>query len=265
VSGVRAARLAWVALAWLASAAERPPSAEEQRNFIQSARRAALDYAASLPDFLCTETIRREQRRRPTARMVPYDTLKVRVTYFEGKEKHELISVNDREAEESYVALTGALGEGEFGAALHTIFDPASATEFEWVSWTSLSGRRAAVFDYRVSPEKARYSMYHRSADTPLVRASVGFHGAVTVDRESYGVLRLTDEIDHVPEDFPVRSFATVIDYGPVSIAGRQHLLPQRAETVMQSRTLETRNRTRFHGYRKYVVESKVTYADKEP
>ncbi len=248
-----------LAAVWLAAAAEPAPTPDQARLFLEAARQSALLYSKALPDFLCTQIIRREQKRAGQKRR-PLDTLAVRLTYVAGKEEHELVSIDGRPTDQSYLSLVGSVGEGEFGGTLHVLFDPDSAAEFRWHQWTRVRGRRAAVYAYEVAPGKARYSMYYRTADTSWSRAVVGFHGLVTIDRTTYGVLQLVHEIDHLPEGFPVQSSTTTVEYEPVKIAGRRYLLPARAATATRSRTLDSWNRSEFRGYRKYTAESRIIF-----
>src|ERR1035438_1484778 len=87
----RALGLGLALLAGAVWAADPPPSPQEQARFLAAARQNAMDYAKSLPDFLCTEKIERYSgyNRRPT----PTDTLTVELGYYQGKEQYSLTTI----------------------------------------------------------------------------------------------------------------------------------------------------------------------------
>ena len=255
--------LAWAAAIAVALAAEAPPSPEEAARLREGAREVALSYAKTLPDFECTEVVRREMARAHGPRRL-LDVLTIRLTYFGPRDHHELLQVNGQRADRQYTSLGGAIGEGEFGATLATIFKPEAGAEFDWRGWTTIQGRRAAVFGYQVDAAKARYAMLYQADGTGTLSAQVGFRGEVTIDRESFGVLRLTYEMRDVPRDFPIHSSSTRVEYGFAEIGGKRYLLPRRAETEMHTETTGTWNGAEFRGYRKFETDSKVTFGEEK-
>src|SRR6266436_4268136 len=68
-----------------------PPSIAEQKAILERVREYALNYSKSLPNFICTEVTRRYYDDTGQESWVNYDTLTTRLTYFEQKEKYELI------------------------------------------------------------------------------------------------------------------------------------------------------------------------------
>ena len=250
-------------LVWAARGADPPPSADEAALLVRGAREVAMSYARTLPDFECTQIVRREYRGPRIARRL-LDVLTIRLTYHAQQDHHELLLVDGHKTSATYDSLVGATGEGEFGATLSSIFRPVGGAEFQWRSWTTHHGRPAAAFHYTMSRERGRYGMVFQSEQTGMLTATVGFRGEVVIDRDTFGILRLTYEMTDVPDDFPIRASSTRVEYGFEDIGGRRFLLPVRAETDMATATTATWNIAEFRGYRKFETESKVSFGDEK-
>jgi len=224
---------------------------EEHARLIEAARRNALAFTHSLPDFFCSETLRRFESRPGAADWRARDTLEIELSYSQGEDDYELISVNDQPALQSYDATPGAITHGEFGAWLHTIFDPASAAGFRWERSEPIGARSTAVFSYRVSSAKSDYHLYYRDGG-PYHSAHVGYSGDVWIDQASQRVLRVWIQAEGIPEHFPVRQTSHLLGYDFASIAGREYLLPAYAETRVATVKEDFRNQMEFLHYRKF-------------
>ena len=192
------------------------------------ARESALNYTRSLPDFICTEVVRRYNDTR--SRLL--DTLTLKLSYFEQKEKYQLLAINGRATVLPYESVGGVITQGEFGSLLAEVFDRQSAAEFRWDHWTTLRQRPAQVYSFRVLgrpvplPDPGRRPRHARRDSGRTARLCVrgwrhqpdGSHFA---------------EADGIPRDFPVLKAATVLDYDFVEIGGRQFLLPLHADARM--------------------------------
>jgi hypothetical protein len=235
-----------------------PPSADVQRAIIAEARESSLNYAQMLPDFICLELVRRFENRRGTWDLK--DTLEVKLNYFGQKEKYELQTRNGRQVAGSMRDVGGTLSEGEFGSLLRSIFVPDSATRFRWDHWTTLRGRPAHVFQFRILPAQSQYRVDYRAGTGPMLSTVAGQHGFVYVDGETNRVVRIFSDADSMPRDFPVRSASTLLDYGFLKVGGREFLLPVRADVRIGSDLLLTRNLVEFQSYRKFASDATVTF-----
>jgi hypothetical protein len=238
------------------------PGLDEQRPVLAQAREAALEYARTLPDFICTQRVRRYDDTSGTWRLK--DTLEVKLTYFQQKEAYQLMTVNGRSTFRDYEDVGGAVSEGEFGSMLRSLFEPSSETNFRWERWALLRGRPAHVFSFRVLPEHSTYRIAYVSGlganrhDTPT-----GQHGLVFIDRESRRTVRIVADADSIPADFPVRAVTTVLDFASTPIGGQAWLLPLRAEVRMTTPGFQTRNLVEFRAYRKFAAETHITFDGK--
>jgi len=247
---------------WLACAAAawaQAPTPEQTTAAIEMSRKAALNYARSLPDFICTQVVHREIPGQVSWRR--FDTLTIQLSYFDQREDHKLLLVDGKPSEKSYADLSGAISVGEFALLQRQIFDPASQAVFTWQKWTKVGKRQAAIYLYRVDVSHSQYSLnFWTSAG--FTQAIVGYHGTVEVDRETGDVLSLTCIADAIPKTYPIKSSTTRVTYDLADVGGKQYLLPASSEVEMRVREVWARNRAEYHDYRKFSADSAVHFGD---
>jgi hypothetical protein len=228
---------------------------------VERTRVVAAEYTKHLPDFICTETIRRYIRFTLPKKWQSTDVLSVKLRYAGGTEDRELLQRNGHPAERPDEPFGGLDNMGEFGGMLESVFDRATQAEFRWESWKTVGGRQVGVFSYHVQKE---HSFYMLSFDPGgyMHRLVVAYHGTVEVDHETGGVLRLNYEAEDVPKDFPMQFASTTVDYGIVEVAGRKYLLPVRSEIETETDGLRSRNVTEFADYRRFSSDSTVRFGD---
>jgi hypothetical protein len=237
------------------------PSAEERSQILNQAGRIAMNYTRSLPDFLCTETVRRYVDTKGKDSWDPTDILTIRLAYSAGQaEDYKLIAVNGRKTFRTYEEVGGALTKGEFASILHHLFTASARTRFHWEHWTLLRKRPTYVFSYQIEPENSAYRMDIQNRDGRY-SATLGQHGLIYVDHDSGQVVRIVVRGDHFPPDFPVQRSSSVLDYDFIDVGGRQFLLPLRADVRMVIPTkMQTRNLVEFEDYRKFSTETTITF-----
>jgi len=245
--------------AWNAPAAEPKPSEEEQARLLEQIRGTALNYTRSLPDFICTQVVKRYVDRYGRDRWTPIDTLTVKLSYFDQKEDYQLLTIDNKPTSLDYMNSGGSTSRGEFGTILNVLFDPKSAGEFNWKNWTRLRKRRAAVYTYRVDRVHSSYVVSIQLDEANLAKTVAGFHGEFVADRDTNMLLHLTFEAE-LPASFPARQAVTSLDYDFAEVGGRQYLLPLQAEVEMRSTRLHTRNSVTFHDYRKFEADATITF-----
>jgi hypothetical protein len=250
-------------MVFLARAAVAPPTDTETSGTVERPRMVALAYTKRMPDFVCTQTIRRSYHLTLPKNWIDSDVLTVKLRYAGQTEDRQLLQRNGQPVAPGEPS-GGLENIGEFGGMLESVFDPSSQAEFHWESWKTIHERPAAVFSYRV--EKAR-SSYMLSFDPGgyMHRQVVGYHGTVEVDLETGGVLRLVYEADTIPKDFPMQFASTAVDYGFVEVASRQYLMPIRSEIETNTDGIRSRNISEFKDYRKFSTDSTITFGDTVP
>lgn len=254
------------------------PSVDEQKEFFHRVNVAAIHYAAGLPDFICTEVVRRYQMTpaRPVGSMprrggpatpavgtgvwFSKDVLTVKLTYFGNREKYDLTLVNGHKTRETYESTGGAISEGDFGSVLLEIFSPDSGTKFQWDHWTHLRKRLTRVYQYRTSRERSHYriGVGDRTSDRRIVVA--GRHGFIYADDITGMIMRITGDADSIPAGFPVTAQASMLDYDYADVGGKQFLLPLRVENIMKTAQINFKNVVEFRDYRKFTGESSISF-----
>jgi hypothetical protein len=233
------------------------PSAEEQSRVLDKAREVALQYTARLPNFLCTQTVRRYALEKKSTSWKLLDTLTLALGYSEKGEQYKLMAINDRPTGKSLNAWAGQVSE--FGSVLRLIFQPESATQFRWERWTNLRGRLVYVFSYRIDQAHSKYAMRFNTFRKHYSMTSA-MRGQVHVDRESHQVLRLSEEAEGIPANWPFLRTPAVMDYALADVGGQRYLLPQRVDLGVIGKDAQHRNVIEFTNYRKFSSEATITF-----
>jgi VWFA-related protein len=230
-------------------------------SILESARSNALDFTATLPDFMCDQVIDRTQGTPGASAWRSRDQLSVKLRYLNGKEEYRLISLNHRPTGQSYESVLGAKSRGEFGSWLSAIFDPETAAAFVEEGREKFHDRAAAIFSYRVAQGHSHYDLSYREGLMPRT-VTVGYHGRVFIDLESAKVMRVEIRASELPANFPLRESSIVIEYGFSKVGGHEFLLPSYAETRLVMGRVEYRNQIEFRNYGKFEAQASVCFED---
>jgi hypothetical protein len=236
------------------------PSAAEQVLIWNAAHDNALSYTASLPDFICSEVVRRytDPNERGDWRLV--DTLALKLTYFDRREEYKLMTVNNHSTGLSYEELRGAITENEFGSLLAAIFALKSRTNRSWDHWTLLRSRPTHVYTFAIAAANSDYQITSGTTRRDQQRVRVGQHGYVYIDAATKMVMRVKAVADDFPRDFPVQNVHLLLDYDFTDVGGSQYLLPLHSETLLFAPPVQHRNETDFLAYRKFSADATITY-----
>src|SRR5260370_18071921 len=138
----------------------------EQAGLLEKAREAAMRYSASLPDFICTEVVRRAEDPYGNGRWRPLDSLTVKLSYSDRKEDYKLMLINGKPTLLDFMYAGGALSTAEFGTRLDSVFDPRSRGDFRWKGWSTLRKRRVARLTYRIEREHSNFLLQYGTVPT---------------------------------------------------------------------------------------------------
>jgi hypothetical protein len=246
-------------LTWSAAAQDSRLSPEETK-IIEKARELALEYTANLPNFICTETIRRYQLPRRSQTWKLLDTIAVDVAFSDQGERYNLLTINGKPTRKSFKEIGGIQSDSEFGTTLQWIFQPESQTKFHWKRSEELRGRPTLVFSYRIERDHSKFEInsYKRYfiVSTP-VHMIAAFEGLVYVDRETNRVLKITAVPSGIPPNWQITAASEELDYGFAEISGQQFFLPLHAQlNVTLQDGSQTRNEMEFGDYRKFTSEA---------
>src|SRR5262245_40594043 len=177
-----------VASLTLSTAAQDSALSPEETQIIEKAREVALEYTANLPNFICTETIRRSQLPKRSQTWKFLDTIAVDVAFSDQGERYNLLTINGKPTRKSFKEIGGTKSDSEFGTILQWIFQPESQTKFQYERPMDIRGRPTFVFSYRIEQDRSKFEV-HWGTRFHMMAA---FGGLLYVDRETNRVLKIT-------------------------------------------------------------------------
>jgi hypothetical protein len=215
-----------------------------------------------LPNYTCTQTIERSRRNPKARKFEPLDTLRLEVALVEGKELFSWPGAGKFEERgiSELVGRGGAIGNGSFALHAKSIF-LSHAPTFTYVGETTLNGRRAIRYDYRVPQMLSGYQIRIGPNE-----AIVEYHGSFWVDADTLDLIRLVVRADNPPPSLNLTEASDTMEYQRAHIGGGDFLLPQSSELVMIDLLGNaSRNRTQFSACRQYAGESKLSFVESSP
>lgn len=227
---------------------ELAPDSAMQQKMIEAARAYVNGAIRSLPDFLAVRVTRsfenttadaRPKNGKPKAQMHFVREYRREIAYRDGHEVEEQAGAKRRSA------MPGLSTRGEFGGILKVVLDDAFSGRLAWDRWQrDDAGTQVAVFRYVIPQASSHYSVdfccYVESKQNPVsleFHVKPGYHGEIFVDPASGAIDRVTVEADLKPGD-PVITSGIAVQYGWVSIGGKQFICPIRGVGVTDVRNL---------------------------
>ena len=244
-----------------------PPSEDQQRRIIEEARRQATAYTAELPNYVCLQVTRRFFD--PTGLemdWLKHDEIKTRLSYYDGHENYETISINDVATNKGFSDLGGTTSTGEFGTILDSLFADETNAQFRWARHSLLRGHPVYVFHLEVPQRRSSWTLTSSNSPDPEGRRVIraGYTGLVYIGKESGRVLRILMEAQGIPSGFPMQEARSRLDFDFIDLSGESFLLPLKAQTFVRGGRLLTRNDLEFRLYRKFTAEATITFGEIE-
>ena len=235
-------------------------SDEEKQNlkslpFIEQARKVALAYVSSLPNFIVRQQVQRYGRPLVESWRLG-DYLELAVSYAVDRgEDIKLKLKNGRAANTTFEEVGGLTSTGQFAGQLSAIFSLESKTQFTEKGSTNFYGQPCLVFEYRVETRNSRQQIKIGNA-----QVITGYQGRLYIHQESRQILRMEQESIEIPYTFPILDATSSVDFGWVNIAGRDYLLPVNAQVSLTSREdrFTALNCISFNKYNKFATDVKL-------
>jgi hypothetical protein len=248
---------------------QEPPTAQEQQRVLRAVTEFAHDYQEHIPNFTCVRTTQHLWASAITKQWLPEAKTAYELSYYGHEEHYKLMAVDDipskkvpsRSKAEGWVEMSG-----NFGWILKQLFDQKVHPHFEWHGWESVRGRRAMVFSYRVVLAESQAVSTTCSSWLVFDRCrqmNYAFHGLLFVDAESQDILRIADFPDGLPASYIQGN--TSVDYGRVTVAGQEYLLPMADQIETFNGKTLFRNDSTYTDYKKFVSESTLKPETGEP
>lgn len=235
------------------------PLSAQDAAVLEKANELALQYTATLPNFICTETINRFMRRKPADPWKAQDKLTLSVAFSEKGEQYKLQAINDTPTTKAFQKVGGYKSRGEFGSLLRRIFQKESATRFKWERLETLNGNPVQVYSYRIDKDHSKYSVTMSSL-LKTYQDVFAMQGFIYIDQRSYQVMRFTAEAVGIPADWPISATSSIVEYAFADIGGQQFLMPVTVEGNVVMKDKQTRNLIQFSDYRKFSSEATIDF-----
>jgi hypothetical protein len=235
-----------------------PAACQPVPGLIDRARAIAINYSQGLPDFVCTEVVRRYVGGQKNWRLL--DTLVLKLDYTGHRENYTLVSVDGQRDIREYKDVHGTISTGEFGTLLGRVFSAEGQAAFTWRRRVRHRESDVEVYSYVLAAANARHELAYRDRPGEPSVVSVGDHGDVYIDPQSGNVVRIESEADGIPRNFPIRYSHTVLEYDTASIGGVPYLLPASAQVEVRTRRERSRNDVEFIQYRKFGADTTITF-----
>ena len=227
-----------------------PPDLSEQHKGLADATHFAINHEANLPNFVCTETTRSFEDV-DNSGWRPINLIVERLTHFEDREVYRVMTLNGQSATIPDNQLRPASSSGGFSPVMKAIFRSQAETEFRWLNWVSLRGKRMHVFAYRIPAFK---SSYHVEVADQSIDLVTGYHGLIFIESERHLVHRITLHADEIPSSFPIQDISLSIDYDYTRIGDADYLMPLQFELRSRHGVDLVRSDVDYTDYRKFSV-----------
>lgn len=221
-----------------------PPLDEEQKKLIADLKVRALQYTKELPEFTCTEVIRKNEDSTGTShhwKLV--DTVHEEITYRGGKEEVKEVSNNGKEVS-GRGHVNGLVTTADFAQAIQWVFDPKYEATFQWAKWDSLRGHRVHEIAYVVKPEKSELVVGKK-------QVKVGLLGVLDVDADTGTLLRIMTVATGLTKNSGVLAHSMEYNFDYAKIGDHYFLVPLKADIQSREGKVMSWNEFDFHDYRK--------------
>jgi len=232
----------------------------EQAMVLAAIKEYALNYTRSLPNYSCTQVIRRESTStfgKPPVTIPQTDLIEEELSVVDHKEVRKVTKINGKPASNADpYQLRGPSSGGEFGNLLDTLFDPETKTDFRWDRFATLNGRRMYVFAFRVDQPRGL------RIEEPKRAIRVAYRGSLYADYQTKAVMRIQLDCINFPVTSAYQAVELTLDYKPTQVAGKEFTLPSHYRMHARTTLGETTNDIDYKSYRRFASEATITFDD---
>lgn len=240
--------------------AQEPPSAEAQQRVLRTVTSFAQGYLDRIPNFTCIRTTKHMVAPAATHRWHEEATVAYELSYYGRDERYRLLTADGvpvKKVPRSSTAEGWLEMNGNFGWILKELFAPGVHPHFQWDGWQMVQGKRGMVFSYRIALAESHATQSicaGRLFFTSCKDKNYGFHGLLFIDAASLDILRISDTPEDLPPNY-AQGISTV-DYGRVTVAGSEYLLPIADSIETYNGKILFRNDSTYTDYRRFTSES---------
>lgn len=212
----------------------------EQKKLIADVKARALQYSKELPDFACTEVMRKNEDPTGTSHHWKLlDTMHEDIIYRGSKEELKEVANNGKKGGGESMVSTA-----DFARIVSWIFDPKYNADFQWSKWDSLRGHRVHEIAYTVKPDVSELTVGKK-------QVKVGMLGVIDVDSDTGSLLRIMVLATGLSKTTGILAHSEEFQYDYSKIGDHYFLLPLKADIQSREGKIMSWNEYEFKGYRK--------------
>ncbi len=234
---------------------------DEEDAVIAQAREQAFSFSETLPNYVVKQVTTRyatASARGGKTSWQALDVVTADIVSEGGKENYKNVLVNGKPPRDA-VEKTGAWSTGEFSSVLQDVFSPDTDADFRNKRSTTIVNRAAFRYDFSVVQRNSHWDV-HAAAQT----YTPAYSGAIWIDKATSRVLRIEMAAVKMPQEFPLDTVESAVDYDFVLIGDGKYLLPVHSEALSCHRgTGEcSRNVIDFRNYKRFGADTSITFDD---
>jgi hypothetical protein len=277
-------------------ATQNPPSRAEQQHLLEQAQAYVRSVLPQRPNFVAVRHILRFQDRGADYQaqsftpadegtheppMLPVAKQTDTLRYVDGQETQSEEAKSNGFASGIQTSLDTT---GTFGAILGTILADTTHLRARWMRWEHTPEGTLAVFRFDVPKNHSHYEVNyccvsaqmftHVDPATGVFHDSAGYRAEIAVEPETGVIVRLA--LDAPMSEFtPLRRVAVLVEYAPMTIAGKSYICPVHSVTITSApvapqvhmwsvgetvdlRRVNVVTDTRFTGYKRFAGEMRI-------
>ena len=170
---------------------------------------------------------------------------RVNVTY---RDRREIVEEGAAKAMKHGLHSGGLATTGEFGPILSSVVADAIQGKITWSHWEQSVKSKLAVFHFEVPGDKSHYSIefccisngfnQDGSPIQQVFNERSAYRGEIAFDPQNGAIFRVTMQAE-VPSGELVTEAGLSIDYGQVSIVGKDYICPIRSVSILRAHTAQ--------------------------
>lgn len=206
------------------------PTAATWPQFLDTVRQTALAHTNVLPDFICTQKIKRLAKLGEAGSWALVDQIVAEISYYGDQEHSKILTIDNQPASsKTDIEIPGFFSEGDFGNALYLLFTQESDASFVMEGSDRVNRRKTVRARFFVPQANSRYHI-----GLGALQVTTAYGGRCWIDLNSHRVVRLESEAREIPPATLVKKASHLTEYDLVEIAGTQYWLPVRASVQLQ-------------------------------
>jgi hypothetical protein len=245
--------------------------AQQDDPVIEAARKSAIAFARSLPDYIVKRTTTRFGGTRNPRYLAgaktkdgdvdwhTQDTVTAEVVAEHGTEVYAKVRVNGKPSDSPEAS--GSWSAGEFSSTLLGILSVKSVASFTNKQLVTLAHRASYRYDFAIDQSHSSWRIDARSGND-VTGYAPPYDGTLWIDKESGQVLRLEMTARDLPGYFPVDNVRSFTAYDFVKIGNDSYLLPTQSETMSCEHNSRAcvKNTSVFNDYKKFGTRTSIKF-----